>query len=128
VVRRIAASATSVTVEDERGVRRTHRVAREGARIWVDVAGRTIALVEEPRFVEPGTAHAHGELVAPMPGKVVKVLVAAGDTIEAGAILVVLEAMKMEHAVRAPLAGTVTEVRVAVGDQVEADQPIAIVE
>jgi acetyl/propionyl-CoA carboxylase alpha subunit len=128
VVRRIAASATSVTVEDERGVRRMHRVARDGARIWVDVAGRTVALVEEPRFVEPGAAHAHGELVAPMPGKVVKVLVAAGDTVDAGAILVVLEAMKMEHAVRAPAAGTVTELRVAVGDQVEADQPLAIVE
>jgi propionyl-CoA carboxylase alpha chain len=128
IVRRIAASATAVTVEDERGVRRTHRIARDGARIWVDVGGRTIALVEEPRFVEPGAAHAAGELVAPMPGKVVKVLVAAGDAIEANAILVILEAMKMEHAVRAPKAGTVTEIRVAVGDQVEADQPLAIVE
>ena len=128
VLRRVSASPTAVTIEDERGLRRTHRVARDGAKIWVEVGALTLTLTEEPRFPDPdATAHAGG-LVAPMPGKVVKVLASAGDTIEAGAILLVLEAMKMEHAVRATSAGTVTTLHVALGDQVVADQLLATVE
>jgi glutaconyl-CoA/methylmalonyl-CoA decarboxylase subunit gamma len=56
---------------------------------------------------------------SPMPGRVVKVLVAKGDTVEAGHGLVVLEAMKMENEVRAKLAGTVAEVHVTPGSAVE---------
>ena len=62
-----------------------------------------------------------------MPGKVVKVLVAAGQEVAAGAPLVVLEAMKMEHTVRAAEAGTVRALHVAVGDQVDADRLLAVV-
>jgi biotin carboxyl carrier protein len=62
-----------------------------------------------------------------MPGKVVKVLVTAGEQVAAGAALVVLEAMKMEHTVRATEAGTVRELHVAVGDQVDADRLLAVV-
>ncbi|MCR9222248.1 MAG: acetyl/propionyl/methylcrotonyl-CoA carboxylase subunit alpha [Alphaproteobacteria bacterium] len=59
-----------------------------------------------------------GALVAPMPGKVTAVHVAAGDAVAAGQALLVLEAMKMEHTVRAPKDGTVAEVRFADGEQV----------
>lgn len=59
-----------------------------------------------------------GGLTAPMPGKVLSIAVAAGDTVEAGQLLLVLEAMKMEHAITAPHAGTVTEVFFSNGDQV----------
>jgi acetyl/propionyl-CoA carboxylase alpha subunit len=59
-----------------------------------------------------------GVVMTPMPGRIVSVSVAAGDSVAAGQILVVLEAMKMEHALTAPAAGIVAEVRVAVGDQV----------
>jgi acetyl/propionyl-CoA carboxylase alpha subunit len=128
VVRRVSASPTAVTIEDERGVRRTHRVARDGAKVWVEVGAQSLLLLEEPRFPDPDAIAHHGGLVAPMPGKVVKVLAAAGDAIEAGAILLVLEAMKMEHAVRATTAGTLTTLHVALGDQVEADQLLATVE
>jgi acetyl/propionyl-CoA carboxylase alpha subunit len=128
VLRRVSASPSAVSFEDERGVRRAHRIARDGARIWVEVGPLTLALIEEPRFADPGAAAVHGGLVAPMPGKVVKVLVGTGDAIEAGGILLVLEAMKMEHAVRATAAGTVTTLHVALGDQVEADQLLATVE
>jgi len=54
-----------------------------------------------------------------MPGSVVRVLCAEGDIVEAGQVLVVLEAMKMEHAVRSPTAGTVVAVRVTASQQVE---------
>jgi 3-methylcrotonyl-CoA carboxylase alpha subunit len=53
-----------------------------------------------------------------MPGKVIAVHVAAGDAVEAGQPLVVMEAMKMEHTIRAPEAGTVRDVFFAAGDQV----------
>ncbi|MEO8842475.1 MAG: biotin/lipoyl-containing protein [Kofleriaceae bacterium] len=62
-----------------------------------------------------------------MPGKVVKVLVTEGQEVTAGAALVVLEAMKMEHTVRAAEAGFVRELHVAVGDQVDTDRLLAVV-
>ena len=61
---------------------------------------------------------------APIPGRVVKVLVKAGDAVKAGQTLVVLEAMKMENELRAPRAGTVAEVRAAEGTAVEAGQEL----
>jgi 3-methylcrotonyl-CoA carboxylase alpha subunit len=64
-----------------------------------------------------GEAHGGG-LAAPMPGKVIAVLVAAGATVERGAPLVIMEAMKMEHTITAPGAGTVREILYAVGEQV----------
>jgi 3-methylcrotonyl-CoA carboxylase alpha subunit len=64
-----------------------------------------------------GEVHGGG-LAAPMPGKVIAVLVNAGATVERGAPLVIMEAMKMEHTITAPAAGTVQEILYAVGEQV----------
>ncbi|RFU44799.1 acetyl/propionyl/methylcrotonyl-CoA carboxylase subunit alpha [Paraburkholderia sp. DHOC27] len=62
--------------------------------------------------------HGEGRLTAPMPGKVIAVLVEAGTVVEKGTPLIVMEAMKMEHTIGAPAAGKVSEVLYAVGDQV----------
>ena len=62
--------------------------------------------------------HGEGRLTAPMPGKVIAVLVQAGTVVEKGTPLIVMEAMKMEHTIGAPTAGTVSEVLYSVGDQV----------
>ena len=62
-----------------------------------------------------GTAHGEQRVVAPMPGRVVRVLVAAGDTVEARQPVVVVEAMKMENELRSPKAGRVKDVAVAAG-------------
>jgi acetyl/propionyl-CoA carboxylase alpha subunit len=62
-------------------------------------------------------SHAGG-LEAPMPGAVTRVLVAPGDAVTAGQPLVAIEAMKMEHVIRAPRAGTVRELRAKAGDMV----------
>ena len=59
-----------------------------------------------------------GRLTAPMPGKVIAVLVERGQKVEAGTPLIVMEAMKMEHTIGAPSAGVVAEVLYGVGDQV----------
>lgn len=87
--------------------------------VHVTLAGTTMTLSIVPRFVVPGSEPPTGGLVAPMPGSVIEVRSAVGDRVTAGQVLVVLEAMKMEHHISAPFDGTVTEVPIGVGDQVE---------
>jgi acetyl/propionyl-CoA carboxylase alpha subunit len=70
-----------------------------------------------PRFPLPDEAGRAGSLVAPMPGSVLRLLVAVGDSVAAGQPLLAMEAMKMEHQVVAPSAGTVAEIFVQVGQQ-----------
>jgi propionyl-CoA carboxylase alpha chain len=107
--------------------RRQLRVAISGAKTWVLSEGLLLQLVEQPRFPDHASARTAGGLVAPMPGKVVKVLVTEGQEVAAGSALIVLEAMKMEHTVRASEAGVVKQLSVVVGDQVESDQLLAVV-
>jgi acetyl-CoA/propionyl-CoA carboxylase biotin carboxyl carrier protein len=64
---------------------------------------------------------------SPMPGSVIAVRVAAQDPVAKGDVLLVVEAMKMEHALAAPLDGVVSELAVRVGDQVVVDQLLATV-
>ena len=78
--------------------------------------------------VESGAAAGASRLTAPMPGKVVRVLVAPGDAVEARQPLVVVEAMKMENELAAPRAGIVTEVPVTEGMSVEAGRLLAAIE
>lgn len=78
-----------------------------------------------------GTGHASaadGAILAPMPGKVIAVDVAEGDTVTAGQRLMVLEAMKMEHALTAPFDGTVTELNASEGGQVQVEAVLCAVE
>jgi acetyl/propionyl-CoA carboxylase alpha subunit len=81
-----------------------------------------------PRFPDPLHAIAHGSLVAPMPGSVVRVLVESGAQVTKGQPLVVLEAMKMEHTVASPEDGTVAEVQVSAGQQVDAGAVLVVVD
>jgi acetyl/propionyl-CoA carboxylase alpha subunit len=111
-----------------RGVRRLVAVHRTETTIYVDGDGTSLAFEVEARFPLPEEAVAPGSLVAPMPGGVVLVGVAVGDRVEAGTVLVALEAMKMEHVVRAAAAGTVREVHVAVGDQVDTGDVLVLIE
>ena len=81
-----------------------------------------------PRFPVSMAVAAAGALVAPMPGVVADVRVAVGDHVGTGQVLVVLEAMKMEHHVVAPADGTVTEVHVRVGGQVQNGHLLLVLE
>ncbi|HTH07426.1 MAG TPA: biotin/lipoyl-containing protein, partial [Ilumatobacteraceae bacterium] len=90
----------------------------------VHVRRGMFALVVPPRFVSPDEAGRAGTTVAPMPGKVVRLLVAAGDEVVAGQPLLTIEAMKMEHQIVAPHAGVVREVFVAAGQQLDHGQPL----
>ena len=69
-----------------------------------------------------------GSLLAPMPGSVIRLGAALGDTVTAGQPLVWLEAMKMEHTIAAPAGGVLTQLSVSVGQQVEVGAVLARVE
>ncbi|WP_370290776.1 biotin carboxylase N-terminal domain-containing protein [Nocardioides sp.] len=116
----------TVTV-DHAGVRTTHAVRIAGAAVDVDSPWGHYALRRVPRFVDPADQVASGSLLAPMPGTVVKVAVEAGQTVAAGDVVLVLEAMKMQHTVSAPTDGVVTEINVSPGAQVAAGEVLAVV-
>ncbi|MEY4175417.1 MAG: hypothetical protein RI900_2582 [Actinomycetota bacterium] len=94
----------------------------------VHVDGGRHTFVVPPRFVAPDEAGRAGSTVAPMPGKVVRVVVEVGRAVAAGEPLLVIEAMKMEHQIVAPVDGTVVEVFVHAGQQLDHGQPLVRVE
>jgi acetyl-CoA/propionyl-CoA carboxylase biotin carboxyl carrier protein len=108
------------------GLRTDYLVAATDGRIWLSGGGRT-DVIDELREapVRPDDEHSgDAELTSPMPGSVVAVGVADGASVDTGAVVVTVEAMKMEHALTAPVDGVV-ELLVAVGDQVKVGQPLA---
>lgn len=108
------------------GVRGRYRIAESGDRIWVaGPAGVAVLreLAEEAVRAADTAAH-DAEIRSPMPGTVLAVTAESGATVAAGAPILVVEAMKMEHSLTAPSAGTV-EILVAPGDSVRLDQVLA---
>jgi biotin carboxyl carrier protein len=75
-----------------------------------------------------GGTHGRQEIAAPMPGKVVRVLVKVGDAVEEGQGVVVVEAMKMQNEMKSPKAGTVAEVRTRADATVSAGEVLIVVE
>jgi 3-methylcrotonyl-CoA carboxylase alpha subunit len=116
------------------GVRRVVRVVAHGpepgAALTVFIAGESWQLDEVDPLAPPvGADVSAGRLSSPMPGRIVQLLVAAGDTVRRGQPMMVVEAMKMEHTIAAPRDGTVAAVHYAPGDQVEEGaELIALVE
>ncbi len=98
--------------------------ARDGKRWWIALGGDVVVLdeVDEDEPLAAGTTRGPLEIVSPIPGRVLKVLVAAGDRVEAGQVVVSVEAMKMENGLRAERTGRVARVLVAAGDRVEPGQ------
>jgi propionyl-CoA carboxylase alpha chain len=87
-----------------------------------------VLLTALPRFPEAEADAVAGGLLAPMPGSVLAVHVSPGDSVRAGQLLMIVEAMKMEHRITAPHAGTVGEVRAHPGDQVTGGDLLAVIE
>jgi len=118
---------------------RSFEAVRVGDAVHLDVAGRSVAFSLAPppdvdaaarAAVAHGAAGATGptEVVAPMPGAVIRVHTAPGQAVDPGDPVVTLEAMKMEHVVAATVAGHIGEVRVSPADQVTRGQLLAIIE
>ena len=113
----LSRSAQSIELEvDERLV--ASDLMQVANRWLIHLPGGDIELIELPRFPTREPDATRGGLTAPMPGKVVTTNVAAGDEVEAGQLLLILEAMKMEHRITAPMAGMVKELRVEAEQQV----------
>uniref|UniRef100_UPI00279619D0 acetyl-CoA carboxylase biotin carboxyl carrier protein subunit n=1 Tax=Cupriavidus taiwanensis TaxID=164546 RepID=UPI00279619D0 len=102
------------------GTRRAHgQVHLDGDEIHVFHGGRHATLAWLDPLAHAGEAEGEGgKLTAPMPGKVIAVMVEAGTTVARGAPLLVMEAMKMEHTICAPADGVVSEVLYGIGEQV----------
>ena len=133
---RIGDFALSLIVDGDTGASREAQVVPAGPRgdilVWLD--GQIAAASVDGRRARRGRGDAASRnqgaqpILAPMPGRVVRVLVAAGDVVEARQPIVVVEAMKMENELRSPKAGRVKDVSVAVGASVEAGRVLIVVE
>ncbi|HMJ36220.1 MAG TPA: biotin carboxylase N-terminal domain-containing protein [Baekduia sp.] len=108
------------------GVERRYAVAVSDEAVWIARDGHHLEVRTERR-ARAGSGAAAGSLEAPMPGTVLLVHVADGDTVAAGDVLLVLESMKMELSITAPHAGTVAGLALAPGDRVALKQPLVAV-
>ena len=134
--RRSGESGVSMLFPDEshRGVTIQFAPGQAPGELLAHLGGRTVALSVNGRRTGRGAADsggaAHGEqkVLAPMPGRVVRVLVAAGDEVERRQPVVVVEAMKMENELRSPKAGRVKDVSVTPGTSVEAGRVLVVIE
>ena len=101
------------------GVRRVVEATVDGDTVRTRSAAGALTWTQVPRFVDHDAEVAGGGPICPLPGTVIAVHVSAGDVVAEGAVLMVVEAMKMEHKITAATASTVTEVRFEVGSRVD---------
>lgn len=96
--------------------------------LWVRGQQQQFRRAVARRWERSGAAaQSAGTVASPMPGRIIKVFVSLGEEVEEGATLCVVEAMKMEHAVRAPCSGMLGEVHAYEGAQVQDGQLLAVV-
>ena len=133
---RVGTFGLSLLLDPASGASRDVQIAPAGrtGELLIRIDGRTIAATvngnRTGRTSSDAGAHAHGEqaIVAPMPGRVVRVLVSPGDAVTARQGVVVVEAMKMENELRAAKAGRVKDVAVQAGASVEAGRVLVVIE
>ena len=122
-----AATPEEVDLEVD-GTRRRYRVSLgPGGSVSVNTEQGQLDLMEAPRFPDASHAAQPGSLESPLPGRVIRVLVEAGATVEAGEPLLIVESMKMEHEIVAPSRGPLVELRVGEGQQVETGTVLAVI-
>jgi propionyl-CoA carboxylase alpha chain len=124
-----------IHAEDDFGIdvefnakRHYSRITLKNENILVHMPFGDVMLKIKPRFVLPGIEIQAGSLTAPMPGKVIALNVKKGSKVKIGDVLVILEAMKMEHSIKASHNGIVSKVLISKDDQVENGAPLMIVD
>ena len=110
------------------GKRHYSRITIKDNNILVHMPYGDVNLEIKPRFLMPGSEKPQGSLSAPMPGKVIALNVKKGSKVKAGDVLVILEAMKMEHSIKAAEDGVVSKILISKNDQVENGAPLMIVD
>ena len=103
-------------------------VTEAGSEIFINMPFGDVNASVIPRFIEPGNDVPEGGLIAPMPGKVIDVKVKKGSKVKAGDTLVIIEAMKMEHAIKATETGKITKVMIKLNDQVDNGATLLVLE
>ena len=103
-------------------------VTEAGSEIFINMPFGDVNASVLPRFKEPGNDVPEGSLIAPMPGKVIDVKVKKGSKVKAGDILVIIEAMKMEHAIKATETGKIAKVMIKLNDQVDNGATLLVLE
>lgn len=117
-IQQVRIGSTTHRVIARRGARGRYTLVMDGVRHEVEALDSRARAIRDMAAASAGAA-GPAPLVAPMPGMIVRVSVAPGDTVVAGQGLVVMEAMKMENELRAAAAGTVTAVRAVPGTAVQ---------
>ncbi len=115
-------------VLDDNGVTETYVVTVGDGWVDVDGPGGSYDVTPIPVFVDPADVIAEGSLLAPMPAAVISVAVSEGQEVSKGDVVVVLEAMKMQHTITAPYDGVVTELSAKAGAQVESGAVLAVID
>ena len=123
----VPSASPAEVVLDDGGVAERYS-ARVAHVVDVDGPDGSFSFTPVPTFVDPADAVAAGSLLAPMPAAVVSVAVAEGQQVSAGDVVVVLEAMKMQHTITAPTDGVVTQLGVSEGAQVESGAVLAVID
>jgi propionyl-CoA carboxylase alpha chain len=116
-----------VTLEVD-GMLRSFSVHRVACHSYVDSSLGSTVFFEPPRFPDPSDTLVVGSMLAPMPATVIRVDVGVGDRVEAGDVVLLLEAMKMEHAVEAPYGGVISELSVTAGETVDTGMVLAVID
>ncbi len=119
--------AYGVDIEIDRR-RTSFKLTADGDDWFIHGPRGDVTVRELPRFPVRDADDFQGGLVAPMPGNVLTTHINEGDTVEQGQLLLILEAMKMEHRITAPVAGMVTKLLVAEGDQVANGEMLIVLE
>ena len=103
-------------------------ITKAGSEIVINMPFGDVNASILPRFIEPGNDIPEGGLIAPMPGKVIDVKVKKGSKVKAGDTLVIIEAMKMEHSIKATESGKIAKVMIQLNDQVDNGAALLVLE
>jgi len=103
-------------------------ITEAGSEIVINMPFGDVNASVLPRFLEPGNDVPEGGLIAPMPGKVIDVKVKKGSKVKAGDTLVIIEAMKMEHSIKATETGKIAKVMIQLNDQVDNGATLLVLE
>ena len=124
IKRKVTVDGESFEVELEK-IEDALKVSIDGSQFEVQIEQERGSPKREGR--SRNSSSRSGNISSPIPGKVVSIHVSVGDQVEEGAVLLILEAMKMQNEVQAPISGTVTELNCETGDSIEANSPLVVI-